>query len=137
WIHLGFVGSYLLIGVLCGQGVREARTQGMRDLADRLAPLVEAIKSYEDAVGYAPPNLGALTPKYIAKIPQTQLQVYPDLDYRKRPTGKGDNAWMLIVPTSIGFLNWDQFLYLPNGDYPRYAYGGGLELIGDWAYVHE
>jgi hypothetical protein len=137
WIHLGFVGSYIFIGALCEQSVREARTQGMHDLADRLAPLVEAIKSYEEAEGGAPPSLGALMPEYIANIPQTQIEAYPDLLYSKGMSGKGDNPWMLTVPTPLGGFNWDEFLYLPNGDYPKYNYGGGLERIGDWAYVHE
>jgi len=28
-------------------------------------------------------------------------------------------------------------LYFPKKDYPEKGYGGSLERVGDWAYVHE
>ena len=43
----------------------------------------------------------------------------------------------LQVPCPLGMLNWDVFVFWPDGDYPTYMYGGGVELVGDWAYVHE
>ncbi len=41
------------------------------------------------------------------------------------------------VQTPLGVLNWDQILYFPNQNYPAKGYGGPIELIDDWAYVHE
>jgi hypothetical protein len=34
-------------------------------------------------------------------------------------------------------MNWDMFLYFPKQNYPKAGYGGWLERIEDWAYVHE
>jgi hypothetical protein len=48
-----------------------------------------------------------------------------------------DAAWELRVPCPIGLLNWDVFFYWPSETYPDYAYGGSVERIGGWAYVHE
>lgn len=45
--------------------------------------------------------------------------------------------WELRVPCSIGLLNWDVFFYWPTQHYPDHAYGGSIERIGKWAYVHE
>ena len=44
---------------------------------------------------------------------------------------------MLHALVSRGPFNWDLFLYFPNRRYPKSAYGGVLQRIGDWAYVHE
>jgi hypothetical protein len=45
--------------------------------------------------------------------------------------------WELRVPCSRGGLNWDVFFYWPGQRYPAKAYGGSIERLGDWAYVHE
>lgn len=45
--------------------------------------------------------------------------------------------WELLVSCSRGGLNWDVFVYWPGQRYPAYLYGGSIERIGDWAYVHE
>ena len=29
------------------------------------------------------------------------------------------------------------FMYFPNGDYPDHGYGGSIERVAGWAYVHE
>jgi hypothetical protein len=47
------------------------------------------------------------------------------------------SPWELRVPCSHGLLNWDVFFYWPSRRYPQQAYGGSIERIGDWAYVHE
>lgn len=48
-----------------------------------------------------------------------------------------NSNWELRVPCSLGLLNWDVFFYWPSEKYPDYVYGGGVERIGRWAYVHE
>lgn len=45
--------------------------------------------------------------------------------------------WELRVQCPLGMLNWDVFFYWPSEDYPERAYGGSVERIGRWAYVHE
>jgi hypothetical protein len=48
-----------------------------------------------------------------------------------------DNAWVLYVDTPRAGINFDQFIYLPLTNYPPRGFGGRLERLGDWAYVHE
>jgi hypothetical protein len=43
----------------------------------------------------------------------------------------------LVVFTPSGAINFDQFMYFPNRNYPEQGFGGWIERIGDWAYVHE
>lgn len=45
--------------------------------------------------------------------------------------------WELRIPCSRGMGNWDVFFYWPTENYPTRKYGGGIERIGRWAYVHE
>lgn len=52
---------------------------------------------------------------------------------RRLPTA----PWELRIDCGRGFLNWDVFFYWPTRDYPAHIYGGNVERIGDWAYVHE
>ncbi len=43
-------------------------------------------------------------------------------------------------PASLDeWLDWKErlVLYFPNRNYPQHGYGGWLEPVGDWAYVHE
>jgi hypothetical protein len=35
------------------------------------------------------------------------------------------------------FLQFDSLVYWPERNYPDFMYGGGVERIGDWVYVHE
>lgn len=34
-------------------------------------------------------------------------------------------------------INFDVFVYWPEGNYPDSMYGGWVERIGHWAYMHE
>jgi len=47
------------------------------------------------------------------------------------------SPWELRVNCGLGFLNWDVFFYWPSEDYPKNIYGGTVERMGKWAYVHE
>jgi len=42
-----------------------------------------------------------------------------------------------VIETPSGGFNWDIFIYFPSQNYPEYKYGGFLEKVEDWAYVHE
>lgn len=48
-----------------------------------------------------------------------------------------DSPWELRIDCSRGMLNWDVFFYWPTQRYPNHIYGGVVEGIADWAYVHE
>ena len=66
--------------------------------------------------------------------------VYKDDDVLGEPSGRRaarSSPWELRVDCPIGFLNWDVFFYWPTQNYPDGIYGGAIERIADWAYVHE
>ena len=67
------------------------------------------------------------------------MAAYPEYKYLSGEKVKDydGNPWVLYVFTPSGGINFDQFLYFPLQNYPSHGYGGSLERIGNWAYVHE
>ena len=67
------------------------------------------------------------------------MGAYPKYEYVAGEEAKkwDDNPWVLYVRTPLGGLNWDMFIYFPKQNYPEHGYGGVLERVKDWAYVHE
>ena len=113
------------------------RMSGFRNLAQRSKPLIEAIHKYEADQGRPPKILDNLAPKYLKAIPQTGMDAYPKFDYIfGREKDYDGNPWVLCVHVGYG-LGFDEFLYLPRQNYPKKGYGGRLERVEDWAYVHE
>ncbi|MEQ8851537.1 hypothetical protein [Gimesia sp.] len=118
----------------------QVRMQRMATFAERSKPLVQAIARYTDDHGTPPETLEQLVPDYLPHVPGTGMMAYPTYHYyagaqsRERYQG---NAWALVVPTGSGGFNWDQMLYFPLQNYPEHGYGGSLERVGNWAYVHE
>lgn len=102
-------------------------------VAIRAKPLIAAIEIYEQKNGHTPSTLKDLVPNYLDKIPSTGLAAYPRFKYNQRE----EEMPMLYVPCSISLLNWDIFFYRPSKVYESNEYGGVIERIGDWAYVHE
>jgi hypothetical protein len=115
------------------------RMRGFHQLASRSAPLAHALAAYTTDHGSPPETLNALIPDYIQEIPSTGMGAYPTYQYVAGDEARkwNDNPWVLFVETSRGLLNWDMFIYFPMQKYPATGYGGSLELIGEWAYVHE
>ena len=115
---------------------RGIRHDGFERLGETMAPVVRAIDAYASRERQPPSELSALVPDYLPELPRDM----PSFDYY---TGEESqelfhgNPWVLSLSTPTGIINWDQFLYYPRQNYPRAAHGGGLERIGDWAYVHE
>ena len=113
------------------------RMNGFRSLAQRSAPLVEAIKAYERANGHPPPTLESIVPEYLPSIPGTGMGAYPKYRYVVgREELYDGNPWILMVFTPSGILNFDKFLYYPSQDYGSWC-GDPLERVADWAYLHE
>lgn len=110
------------------------RKQGFERLAQRSQGLVTAIRQFEKENKRPPDNLGDLVPRFLPAVPRTGIQAYPDYRYTREATY--ENPWSLSVNASWG-ASFDQFVYLPKLNYPEFAFGGNLERIGDWAYVHE
>ena len=113
--------------------------QAFNGLAERSTVLVEAIHNYDKDNGQPPKSLADLVPRYVPDIPKTRIGAYPEYRYELVTDLKkwDENPWVLYVDTPIGMLNWDMFLYFPKQNYPLHGYGGCLERVKDWAYVHE
>ncbi len=114
------------------------RREGLVQSTERAKPLIGAIEKFKADKKRTPAALNELVPNYIASIPYTGMADYPEFFYRN--DGGHDRlfkTYQLSVRTSSGFINFDRFDYWPEGDYPPQMYGGGVERIGAWAYVHE
>lgn len=118
-------------GMIAGQ---ELRIVAFELAAARSAPLIAAIKAYEQQHGVPPQSLSELIPTHLPELPAR----LPPLKLVSNATAMSvyeGNKWALTADVSGGILNWDSFVYLPNQDYA--AVGEGVERVGDWAYVHE
>ena len=118
---------------------RKVRMEAFHKLAQNSEPLVQAIKNYESQHASPPSSLDELVPDFLSEIPNTGMGAYPEYEYKVGEEAQkfAQDEWCLVVQTPLGGLNWDIFIYLPSQDYPEYGYGGYLEKVGDWAYVHE
>ena len=112
------------------------RMHGFALAAERAAPLVAAIERYERDHGMPPVIFSALVPRYILAIPDGLPPLELITGDRARQQYRG-NEWVLVASVPQGFINFDQFMYFPNGDYPDHGYGGSIERVAGWAYVHE
>jgi hypothetical protein len=119
-----------------GCSAKLLRSAGFRLAAERAEPLIAAIERYRAAHGHPPARLDQLVPDWLLalppRLPPLVIETGKDI-----PTHYHGNEWVLIASVPSGFLNFDQFLFFPNGAYPEHGYGGSLERIGRWAYVHE
>ncbi|HET9314683.1 MAG TPA: hypothetical protein VFQ51_03800 [Vicinamibacteria bacterium] len=113
----------------------QLRALGFRLAARRATPLVAAIHAYERATGGPPAQLSVLVPGYLPELPTHIPPV--ELIAGGEAARYGGNRWVLVAQVGFGILNWDEFLYFPNQQYPSEGFGGHLERMGDWAYVHE
>lgn len=112
----------------------ELRMYGFMLAAERAQPLVRAIEAYEYANGEPPGSLEDLIPEYLPGISDRlpPLRIVTDKTELK---GFGDNRWALTALVPQAMLNWDRFIYFPDGNYPQQ--GATIERVGDWAYQHE
>lgn len=130
------------IGYLAGARIclgigHHIRMQAFHELAVRSQPLVDAIESYHSDTGHYPPSLTNLVPEFLPSIPSTGMGAYPDYEYRTGTNSWYGNPYVLSIDTPAGGINWDMFVYFPGQNYPERDFGGMLERIGSWAYVHE
>lgn len=131
--------SYLLIafpGLMVSQSIYR---WGFVNVALRGAPLVTAIHAYEAKYGHPPIALSELVPEFLDKIPETGMSVSPEYEYQSGQAAAAydENPWILSVRPPFRGVGFDQFFYFPRQNYPKDGYGGWLEPIRDWAYVHE
>ncbi|MEW6307208.1 MAG: hypothetical protein AB1705_27460 [Verrucomicrobiota bacterium] len=123
-----------IISIRVGESVRMS---AFHRLAERSKPLVAAIRAYEQRHEHPPESLQALVPEFIPSVPSTGIAAYPEYRYSTAATNYHGNPWVIIVFTPSGGINFDQFMYFPLTNYPKTGYGGWLERVGGWAYVHE
>lgn len=124
-----------IISVPIGEKIR---MRGFHRLAERSKPLVDAVRAYEEKHGRPPDSLEALVPEFIASVPVTGMKAYPKYEYSVVTNANDhDNPWIITIFTPSGGINFDQFMYWPLTNYPEHGYGGWIERVGDWAYVHE
>ncbi len=135
-IAAAVVAVATVVGLRLGRPIRMA---AFHSLAERSAPLVQAIRAYESRHGAPPTDLAALVPEFIPSIPGTGMAAHPRYKYHvgEKAVHYDGNPWVLVVFTPSGGINFDRFMYFPLQNYPKTGYGGSLEPISDWAYVHE
>ena len=112
-----------------------ARRAGLEASATRAKPLIAAIEKYKANEGHAPENLQVLVPQYIVRVPHTGMVSYPDFRY-SRFDWRDNASYILRVNTGFA-LSYESFIYFSNQKYPARLYGGRVERIGAWAYVHK
>lgn len=117
-------------------GARQLRMIGFYLASKRAEPLVDAIARYDRDQGVPPLKLNDLVPIYLPRLP-SRLPPFEIVTGEEARRDFYGNRWALVANVSTGLLNWDIFIFFPSGNYPEADYGGVLERIGSWAYVHE
>lgn len=117
----------------------ELRMSAFDALAVRSTTLVSAIEQFEKEKGGPPRSLEQLVPDYLDTVPSTGMGGYPEYEYVSGDQAANceGNDWVLLVPAPGPGMNFDIFMYFPDQNYPETGYGGWLERIRGWAYVHE
>lgn len=110
----------------------ELRETGFEYLARDARRLTAAIAEHHEVHGEFPRTLDSIPSEVRSGLPE--FHYYVGDMARDRYHG---NPWVLTLDAGTGFLNWDQFLYYPEQNYPDVGHGGWLRRVGDWAYVHE
>lgn len=128
--------------VSIGTGLRlgsQFRMNAFRELGERSAPVVSAIRDFEATHGDIPTKLEDLVPEFFPSVPQTGMRAYPEFRYyaNKVATEYYRNPWVLVVNTPSGGFNFDRFVYFPLQNYPEWGKSGWYEVLGEWAYYHE
>ncbi len=129
-------GCLVLLFIPALLGANGLRTFGFYLAARRAAPLISAIENYIRDTGTPPETLPQLVPRYLPSLPARlpALELVTGQEARERYEG---NDWVLSSDVPTGLINWDQFMYFPNQRYPETGYGGWIQRIERWAYVHE
>ncbi|WP_339688503.1 hypothetical protein [Gimesia maris] len=119
---------------------RRVWTARWEAFSHRSQPLIAAINDYERQHGAPPESLTVLVPDYLPAVPDTgiracsEFQYFTGEDARQQYAG---NPWALQVLPPVFGVGFDLVLYFPKQAYPEKGYGGWLERVGEWAYVHE
>lgn len=112
--------------------------EAFQHLGEGLMPVVEAIEKYYVEHGEYPQSLEGLVPQYLQELPGTDMGNYSDYRYLVGAEANRyeENPWVIEMNAAYG-MGFDSFMYFPLQNYPASGYGGGIERLGRWAYVHE
>ena len=132
-IVLTAMGSIRLFGHL--------RMLGAQGAAERGEALIEAIDRFQAREGRLPGSLDELVPRDLPSIPETGMMGFRSFEY-VGPASETAGEERLFETYEIRvnlyqLLQFDSLVYWPEENYPDWMYGGGVERIGEWAYVHE
>lgn len=132
------LGSAALVVMFIPVGIaaHAIRMHGFSLAAERAEPLVAAIEKYHREHGVPPDKFIDLVPRYLAAMPDRLPPLELVIGSEAKRVYHG-NDWVLRASVPSGGINFDQFMFFPNGAYPDRDYGGLIERIGRWAYVHE
>jgi hypothetical protein len=134
------VVAAMIAGVKVGIEVGwRLRKEAFQALAMRSQALVSAIERYDKQHGQPPTGLDDLVPELLPAIPSTGMGGYPKYNYFVGSAAENyqGNRWAIEVFTPGLGINFDRFIYFPDQNYAEFAFGGSLERIATWAYVHE
>lgn len=112
------------------------RMRGFDWAGERAMSVVAAMERCVAETGAVPESVEALVPRWLDQVPSR----IPSLRVVTPVTADEDlgaNRWALVADVPSGLINWDVFVYLPDRQYPARGWGGRLERLGNWAYVHE
>ena len=139
FLIVSFVGFFYSFGY-----VNLFRYKTFLEMIQRSKPLINAIEKYNVDYGTYPDELEDLVPYYIPKVTSTGIPLYPQYAYKppdEYSTSRYKSSYKResykLWFSCPGFLNNDRIFYWPSKNYPQQIYGGWVERVGDWAYVHE
>lgn len=122
-------------GLLLGRAIWRDRVERV---VARSEPLVVAIHDFTAQRGRPPETLDELSPQYLAAVPMTGIGASPEFRYvLGEPAQYDGNPWVLLVIPPCHPLGFDSLMYFPLHNYPALGYGGWIERVGTWGYVHE
>ena len=129
---------FTIIGLMySSRKASEFKYRAFLEMTLRAEPLINAIEKYRADNGDFPYNIEELIPFYIPERPYTGIPIYPNYQYESASSSEGEiEEYELKVYCSHG-MSFDSFFYWPKKEYPQRIYGGEVQRIGDWAYVHE
>ncbi len=147
WAFFGAVGTFATVAILAMSLSGWARTAAFARTARSAEPLIVALRAFTRDKGRAPESLDELVPNYIERVPSV-FHPAGRFDYRRHEGGLNPadvatqepldtGPWSLFLRCGQGVLNFDVFVYWPTEQYPRHMYGGIVEPVRTWAYVHE
>lgn len=128
-----FAAAFMVLFIISSR----IRTRAFEAAGENGEPIIAAISGYYSDNGEYPEMLTELVPDYLLEVPWTGLIGYPEFYYFKPNDRNLVADYELGIFCGEGILNWDRFFYWPSEQYPDVIYGGGVERIGRWAYVHE